>query len=348
MTSWPVRRRPMSRPGWTRRGCRPDLGALAAALPSPAPLPLVIPHLEATSPDQRVPGSRRVGADRERGGDGGGVTSTSTSSTAIGAPLVAGAPVGTKAGPGEIFDAEPYPGGRGRRRGGGGGAGPGPVTDLPGRASRRRTWWIVAAIALAVIVAGGLVAAFEAKVFTPSHPTPTLINLPLAQARADVAKVHMTLALGAPVKSITVGAGDVVSQSPKPGTSLKEGSTVNVVLSGGKPNVSVPSLANMTCAQAAAALQAAHFQSVCAPGRLQRHHPGRRARPVVHRCHAEPLEGALRQHHHARALTGSLAGDRAEHPAELHVRPGAGRTPGGGTRPRRRTRCPVRRCRRAM
>ncbi len=109
-------------------------------------------------------------------------------------------------------------------------------------------------------------AAFEAKVFTPSHPTPALINLPLAQARADVAKVHMTLALGAPVKSITVGAGDVVSQSPKPGTSLKEGSTVNVVLSGGKPNVSVPSLANMTCAQAAAALQAAHFQSVCAPG----------------------------------------------------------------------------------
>ena len=76
----------------------------------------------------------------------------------------------------------------------------------------------------------------------------------------------MTLVLGAPVKSITVGAGDVVSQSPKPGTSLKEGSTVKVVVSGGKPDVSVPSLANMTCAQAAAALQAAHFQSVCAPG----------------------------------------------------------------------------------
>ena len=248
-------------------GLSARLGALAAALPSPAPLPLVIPHLEATSPISgfRAPGVSELtdsGVAAIGASSMSTSTSTSTSSTAIGAPLVAGAPVGTKAGPGEIFDAEPYPGAGRRRRGADGGGGGDPVRA--GR--RRRTWWIVAAIALAVIVAGGLVAALEAKVFTPSHPTPSLINLPLAQARADVAKVHMTLVLGAPVKSITIGAGDVVSQSPKAGTSLKEGSTVNVVISGGKPNVSVPSLTNMTCAQAAAALQAAHFQSVCAPG----------------------------------------------------------------------------------
>ncbi len=60
--------------------------------------------------------------------------------------------------------------------------------------------------------------------------------------------------------SITVGAGDVVSQSPKPGVSQKEGSTVTVVLSSGKPDVTVPSLSGMTCAQAATALQSAHFQ----------------------------------------------------------------------------------------
>ena len=243
-------------------GLAARLGALAAALPSPAPLPLVIPHLEATSP---ISGFRAPGVPEltDSGVAAVGAATTTTSSTAIGAPLVAGAPVGTRAGPGEIFDAEPYPGGAGRRRGAGGaGTGAGPTRT----GSRRRTWWIIAAIALAVIVAGGFVAAIEAKVFTPSHPTPALINLPLAQARADVTKVHMTLKVGVPVKSITVGAGDVVSQNPKPGTSLKEGSTVNVVISGGKPDVSVPSLANMTCAQAAAALQTAHFQSVCAPG----------------------------------------------------------------------------------
>jgi beta-lactam-binding protein with PASTA domain len=71
---------------------------------------------------------------------------------------------------------------------------------------------------------------------------------------------------GAPMTSITVAAGDVVLQSPKPGVSQKEGSTVKVVLSSGKPDVTVPSLSGMTCAQAATALQSAHFLSVCAPG----------------------------------------------------------------------------------
>jgi serine/threonine-protein kinase len=124
----------------------------------------------------------------------------------------------------------------------------------------------VGVVVLALIVVGGLLAAFESNVFTPSHPTPSLVNLPLAQARSAVDKVHMDLKVGTPVKSITVPAGAVVSQSPVPGTKMKEGSTVRVVVSGGKPDVTVPSLANMTCAQAAVALQAAHFQSVCAPG----------------------------------------------------------------------------------
>ena len=122
------------------------------------------------------------------------------------------------------------------------------------------------AVLAAVIIAAGLVVAFQTNVFTPSHPTPSVVNQPLAQARASVDKVHMTLKQGAPVKSITVAPGDVVSQSPKPGVSQKEGSTVTVVLSAGKPDVTVPSLAGMTCAQATTALQSAHFLSVCAPG----------------------------------------------------------------------------------
>ncbi len=98
-------------------GLAARLGALAAALPSPAPLPLVIPHLEATSPISgfRAPGVSELTETGVAAVATATSTSTSTSSTAIGAPLVAGAPVGTKAGPGEIFDAEPYPGGRGSR-----------------------------------------------------------------------------------------------------------------------------------------------------------------------------------------------------------------------------------------
>ena len=144
--------------------------------------------------------------------------------------------------------------------------------------------------------------AFATDVFTASHPVPTVVNLPLAQAKAAVDKVHMTLKEGAPVTSITVAAGDVVSQSPKPGVSQKEGSTVNVVLSSGKPDVTVPSLSGMTCAQAATALQSAHFQSVCAPGTYSDTVPTSVLVLWSINATPEPDQGALRVHHHARPL----------------------------------------------
>ncbi len=245
-------------------GLAARLGALAAALPTPAALPLVIPQLDpAPIAGFRAPGVNEL---TETGVIGAAAASATMVSPAAAGPP--GAPVGTKAGPGELFDAEPHGGGAGT--GGGRGPGPKPVATAAAAADRRRrrrTWWIVAAIvAVLVLVAGGLLAAYEAKVFTPSHPTPTVVNLPVAQARTAVEKVHMTLKEAAPVTSITVAAGSVVVQTPKPGVSQKEGSTVTVVLSSGKPDVTVPSLANMTCAQASAALQSAHFQSVCAPG----------------------------------------------------------------------------------
>ena len=242
-------------------GLAARLGALAAALPTPAALPLVIPVLDAAP----IAGFRAPGVNELTET---GVIGAAAASATVVSPA-AGAPVGTKAGPGELFDAEPH-GGGGAGGGRGPGAGPKPAASAAAaadRRKRRRTWWIVAAIvAVLVLVAGGLVAAYEAKVFTPSHPTPSVVNLPLAQARVAVDKVHMTLKEGAPVTSITVATGDVVVQTPKPGVSQKEGSTVTVVLSSGKPDVTVPSLTNMTCAQASAALQSAHFLSVCAPG----------------------------------------------------------------------------------
>ena len=182
----------------------------------------------------------------------------------------AGAPIGTKAGPGELFDAEPTDGGSAsgglfRRRRTKAPASGGPADPYRPPKSYKK-WWIGGAVALAVIVIAGLVTAFATNVFTPSHPTPALTSLSLAQARAAADKVHMTLKEGKPVPSISVGTGDVVSQSPKAGVSQKQGSTITVVLASGKPNVTVPSLAGMTCAQATVALQSAHFQSVCAPG----------------------------------------------------------------------------------
>ncbi len=239
-------------------GLAARLGALAAALPTPAPLPLVVPHLEDSSP---ISGFRAPGVSELTDS---GIAAVG-SSTVV-APAASGTPIGTKAGPGEIFDAEPSGGrGHGRGRGRTGDDGAGPVAPV-GRRRNWRPYWIAAAVTAAVLLVAGLVLAFGTDVLTPSHPTPTLANLSLAQARAAVAKVNMNLKEGVPVKSITVGAGDVVSQTPGPGVSQKEGSNVTVVVSEGKPDVSVPSLANMTCAQASTALQAVHLQPYCTPG----------------------------------------------------------------------------------
>jgi serine/threonine-protein kinase len=238
-------------------GLSARLGALAAALPSPAPLPLVFPHLEKSAPIAgfQAPGVGEL-TDTKIAAVG-----TATAVAAGGTMVAAGAPVGTKAGPGEVFDAEAF----GRSKGGGG-------APMPPPAKRRGWWrsrrtWVIAGVALAlVLLAAGLAVAFGTNVLTPSHPTPTLANLTVAEARTSLDKVHMNLAEGTPIKSITVGSGDIVSQNPKAGVSVKEGTTVTVVVSDGPPNVTVPSLAGMTCPQASNALTAAHFKSVCAPG----------------------------------------------------------------------------------
>jgi eukaryotic-like serine/threonine-protein kinase len=237
-------------------GLAARLGALAAALPSPAPLPLVFHHIEDST---TIAGFRAPGVSEltDSGVVAAAAATGAMSSTAI-APSVAAAPIGTRAGPGEIFDAEPNGTGRGGRP---------PNGRFGGGRTTRRKYWIIGAVAAAVVLlAAGLFVAFGTNVLTPSHPTPNVVNLPLAQARAALDKVHMNLREGVPVKSIPVTAGDVVSQSPKSGVSQKEGSTVTVVVSAGPPDVSVPSLANMTCAQAVTALSSVHLQADCTPG----------------------------------------------------------------------------------
>jgi serine/threonine-protein kinase len=243
-------------------GLAARLGALAAALPTPAPLPLVIPHLEDSAPIAafHAPGVKDLTETAVAGAGAAGAVAGTTK--------VIGAPVGTKAGPGEIFDAEPDKRGKTTKAGRQAGGPPAVMKVRRPWWRRHRGWVIGALVAVLVLVAGGLVAAFGTNVFTPTptHPTPNLAGLTVSKARKSLDRVHMHLAVAAPVKSITVGSGDIVSQKPKATTRLKEGSTVTVAVSDGLPNVTVPSLTNMTCAQAAATLQAAHFKSVCTPG----------------------------------------------------------------------------------
>jgi serine/threonine-protein kinase len=224
------------------------LGALASALPTPEPLPLHPPEHVPLAP---VNGFRPPP-----------ISELTQVPPAAGKAGTKPAPVGTKAGPGEIFDAEP---GSARARAEAGGGGGGLVIAVR-KKSRKKMWWIIGVVVLVLALAAGAVVAVHDKVFTPSHPVPTLAGLALDQARAAAAKDHFTLHVESGQKSITVGNGIIISQSPKAGKVLKQGSVLSVVPSIGPPAVAVPSLTGMNCTQATTALTNAHLKGGCIAG----------------------------------------------------------------------------------
>src|SRR5580693_1992752 len=202
-------------------GLAARLGALASALPTPSALPLITPKLEDSAPINafHAPGvseltdSGVVAAAGLAVGDATAIAPGVGAGAAAAAAAAAATPIGTKAGPGELFDAEPSDGSSSSKRGRRRDRDREPILSTGGPSEpykpkkSRKWWWIGGAAVLAVILIAGLVAAFATNVFTPSHPTPALTGLTVVQARTAVDKVHMTLKEGAPVTSITVGAG---------------------------------------------------------------------------------------------------------------------------------------------
>ena len=131
-----------------------------------------------------------------------------------------------------------------------------------GRRGRRRVWpWIL----LALVVLGAAFAAFaiSTKLFVPNVMVPTLVGKPTVNVERKLAKLHLQPAYQPSVYSITVPADHIIFQQPTPGTELKQGSTVRLVVSRGLPKVNVPSLAGMDCVQAQAALTAVHLVGDC-------------------------------------------------------------------------------------
>jgi serine/threonine-protein kinase len=153
--------------------------------------------------------------------------------------------------PGQVFDLDAFEPADRRPRG----------AD-PDQAPHRK-WPIVLAVLLVLaLLAGGLVAALHKGVFTPSHPVPLVTGLTVAQARQSVAKDHFSVTTQA-ASSITVKAGRIVSQDPSPGSELKQGSALAVVVSKGLPIEQVPSLTGLGCAGATRLLAVNHLKGSC-------------------------------------------------------------------------------------
>lgn len=138
--------------------------------------------------------------------------------------------------------------------------------------SRKWPWVLVlVVILLGGAAAGGLIAAKHysvLSVLTPSHKVPKLENMTPAAASAMLAADHFKVRVTGHSYNVLAPVGRIVSQAPKAGGSLKQGSTISVVTSAGPPPVTVPDVGSITaggCPAATAVLATSHLTATCAP-----------------------------------------------------------------------------------
>lgn len=103
----------------------------------------------------------------------------------------------------------------------------------------------------------------------PPVTLPDVRNLPLQEAAGKLASDKLLWKQSKLEYSTTVPAGDVISESPAPGTSLRQGATVELVVSNGQPFVSVPYVVGESISAARGALAALGLNAkVYGPGGL--------------------------------------------------------------------------------
>ena len=255
-------------------GLAARLGALAAALPTPSALPLIMPKLEDSAP---INGFRAPGVSE--------LTDSGVAWPGPPAPRPAAPSATARRSPRDW----PRPARRsGRRRARASSSTPSRATR-PGPSSKRKRrrgailstggpsepykpkpskkwWWIGGAVAAGADSGRRALRRLRDQRAHAVASDADGRQHALAQAKTAVDKVHMNLEGGRTGDVDHCGGRRRGVAEPEAGGVAEGGLDVNVVLSAGKPDVTVPSLSGMTCAQAATALQSAHFQSVCAPG----------------------------------------------------------------------------------
>jgi serine/threonine protein kinase/beta-lactam-binding protein with PASTA domain len=138
------------------------------------------------------------------------------------------------------------------------------------KSQKRRKWpWVLllVVILLGGAAAGGLAAAKHySSPPIPTHKVPNLQNLTAATATSTLASDHFTVRVTGHRNSVLVPVGWILSQSPKTGTKLKQGSVISVVISAGLPAETVPDLSTIMeggCPAVTATLALGHLGSSC-------------------------------------------------------------------------------------
>ncbi len=88
----------------------------------------------------------------------------------------------------------------------------------------------------------------------------------VATATSTLASDHFTVRVTGHSYNVLAPVGSIVSQSPKPGVSVKQGGVISVVTSLGPPPETVPDVGSITaggCQAATAVLATSHLGSIC-------------------------------------------------------------------------------------
>jgi eukaryotic-like serine/threonine-protein kinase len=214
---------------------RLDAGGLARALED------VARRLPAPDPFRLAPRSPRVDLD-ERGDVPGDLTELGTGAPRPAAPPIrvadeaptAALPVTASPASAPEADGAPF--------------------VLPAARRRRRRWpWVALLLGLAAFGAGTAYAFVQLRI--PEHPIPNLAGKTLEEARAEVADEKFKLRVSSSRNDDVVPENRVIVQDPALGE-LREGQTIELVLSLGPPARTVPDLTGLDQAAAEEAVRA--------------------------------------------------------------------------------------------
>ena len=128
-----------------------------------------------------------------------------------------------------------------------------PVVQGPAPSPNRRGRWVLFGVVgfLAVVGMAALGYWFATKSAVKTVQTPSVVGKTIADANATLSAAKLTLGLQTPQNDPTAPIGTILSQDPAAGTTVKEGGSINVVVSAGIAKTTVPDLSSVTTQDAA-------------------------------------------------------------------------------------------------
>lgn len=134
--------------------------------------------------------------------------------------------------------------------------------DRRGRQKKNNTSTILLVVAGILVLVGAILIGkwvFSEKNADESFGAPTFVGNSYATAQKMASNRELKLAPPTRKPCANQPKGNVCSQDPRPGTDVKKGDTINIVVSTGAPKVAVPDVTGLTFAKAEATLKAKGF-----------------------------------------------------------------------------------------